>query len=73
MGRASPKGALMTDTPKQFETPIRFAPTLEGIALEIGVCAEPGLPSFDPAPLFGAWRAGFGRLRARAAGWWSHA
>lgn len=72
-GRPKPKGAFMTDQPKQLEAPIRLAPTLEGIALEIGVCAELGLPSFDPAPLFGAWRANFGRLRAQAAGWLSHA
>lgn len=63
----------MTDQTNRRETSIRFAPTLEGIALEIGVCAEPGLPSFDPGPLFGAWRANFGRVRAQAAAWWSHA
>ncbi len=48
----------MTDNatnPAQDDSP-RFAPTLEGIALELCLCAEPGFPSVAADFGFPGWR-----------------
>jgi hypothetical protein len=48
----------MTDTPNELgrDTAPRFAPTLEGIALELGLCAEPGFPVLPVEFAEVAWR-----------------
>lgn len=41
------------------DTAPRFAPTVEGIALELGICAEPGIPLLrvEFPPLSTLWSA----------------
>ncbi|MBL0930334.1 MAG: hypothetical protein IBJ15_09465 [Alphaproteobacteria bacterium] len=48
----------MTDTATipAFDASPRFAPTLEGIALELCLCAEPGFPSVAADFGFPGWR-----------------